>query len=63
MNSENSNSENYIKIYEAEDMKEIEKKVIEFALKNNNQNRKWTADSLGISERALRYKIKEYNLN
>ncbi len=63
MNSENSNSENYIKIYEAENMKEIEKKVIEFALKNNNQNRKWTADSLGISERALRYKIKEYNLN
>ena len=63
MNSQNSNSENYIKIYEAENMKEIEKKVIEFALKNNNQNRKWTADSLGISERALRYKIKEYNLN
>ena len=46
-----------------ETLKEIEKKVIEFALKNNNQNRKWTADSLGISERALRYKIKEYNLN
>ena len=63
MNSQNSNSENYIKIYEAENMKEIEKKVIEFSLKNNNQNRKWTADSLGISERALRYKIKEYNLN
>lgn len=55
-------SENYIKIYEGENMKEIEKKAIEFALKNNKYNRKWTADSLGISERALRYKIKEYEL-
>lgn len=55
-------SGNCIKIYEGENMKEIEKKVIEFALKNNNRNRKWTADSLGISERALRYKIKEYDL-
>ena len=43
-------------------MKEIERKVIAFALKNNDGNRKWTADSLGISERALRYKIKEYHL-
>ncbi|AKL93819.1 acetoacetate metabolism regulatory protein AtoC [Clostridium aceticum] len=55
-------SDNYIKIYMGESMKEIEKKAIEFTLKNNNQNRKRTADSLGISERALRYKIKEYNL-
>ena len=55
-------SDNYIKIYEGENMKEIEKKVIEFALKNNNKNRKWTADSLGIGERTLRYKIKEYDL-
>jgi DNA-binding NtrC family response regulator len=52
----------YIKIYEGENMKEIEKKVIEFALKNNEQNRKRTADSLGIGERTLRYKIKEYDL-
>lgn len=55
-------SDNYIKIFEGENFKEIEKKAIEFALKNNNQNRKWTADSLGISERTLRYKIKEYDL-
>lgn len=57
----NDSSESYIKIYEGENMKQIEKKVIEFALKNNNQNRKWTADSLGIGERTLRYKIKEYD--
>ncbi len=56
------NSENYIKIYQGENIKDIEKKVIKFALDNNKQNRKWTADSLGISERSIRYKIKEYNL-
>ncbi|MDF2676270.1 MAG: atoC1 [Bacillota bacterium] len=56
------NIEKYIKIYEGENFKDIEKKVIRFALDNNNQNRKWTADSLGISERSIRYKIKEYNL-
>lgn len=55
-------SENYIKIYSGETMKDIEKKAIEFALESNKQNRKWTADSLGISERSLRYKIKEYKL-
>lgn len=55
-------SEKCMKIYEGENMKEIERKALEFALGNNNQNRKWTAESLGISERALRYKIKEYNL-
>ena len=52
----------HLTIYEGETMKEIERKVIAFALKNNDGNRKWTADSLGISERALRYKIKEYHL-
>lgn len=56
------NKEKYIKIYEGETLKEIEKKILKFGLDNNNQNRKWTSDSLGISERALRYKIKEYNL-
>ncbi|MEL7648106.1 MAG: sigma-54 dependent transcriptional regulator [Sedimentibacter sp.] len=55
-------SDNYIKIYEGETFEDIEKKVIEFALKNNCQNRRRTADSLGISERSLRYKIKEYKL-
>ncbi|MFA9424012.1 MAG: helix-turn-helix domain-containing protein, partial [Sedimentibacter sp.] len=55
-------SDKYIKIYEGETLKEIERKAIEFALKNNAQNRKWTADSLEMSERSLRYKIKEYKL-
>lgn len=58
----NNNDENFIKIYEGESLKDVEKKVLEFALNNNNQNRKWTAEKLGISERTLRYKIKEYNL-
>lgn len=52
----------YIKVYEGENIKQIEKKVIDFALRKNNYNRKQTAVSLGISERSLRYKIKEYDL-
>lgn len=62
INTSNISTKDYIEIYEGENMKQIEKKVIEFALRKNNQNRKWTADSLGIAERTLRYKIKEYNL-
>lgn len=62
INSSNNPAKNHIKIYADENMKEIEKKVIEFALENNNQNRKWTAETLGIGERTLRYKIKEYDL-
>lgn len=62
INSSNNPAKNYIKVYEGENIKEIEKKVIEFALENNNQNRKWTAENLGIGERTLRYKIKEYDL-
>ncbi|WP_097027562.1 sigma-54-dependent transcriptional regulator [Clostridium peptidivorans] len=51
-----------IPIYVGEDMKTIEKKVIEYNLKKFKQNRKNTAEALGISERNLRYKIKEYGL-
>nr|WP_243429082.1 sigma-54 dependent transcriptional regulator [Clostridium pascui] len=51
-----------IPIYVGEDMKTIEKKVIEYNLKKFKQNRKNTAEALGISERNLRYKIKEYEL-
>lgn len=54
--------EKFIKIYKGETMKDIEKKAIEFNLEINSKNRKWTAESLGISERSLRYKIKEYGL-
>lgn len=55
-------SDNYIKVYQGETLEDIEKKTIEFALKNNGLNRRRTAESLGISERSLRYKIKEYKL-
>lgn len=58
----NNNQEDFIKIYEGENMKQIEKKVIKFALDCNNQNRKRTSESLGISERTIMYKIKEYDL-
>ncbi len=54
INSSNNSTKNYIKIYEGENMKEIEKKVIEFALKGNNQNRKWTAESLGIGGKDIK---------
>ncbi len=61
-NKANTLVDDYIKIYQGETMKDIEKKAIEFALESNSHNRKWTAESLGISERSLRYKIKEYGL-
>jgi two-component system response regulator AtoC len=61
-NSIDMKSDDYIKIYNGENMKDIEKKAIAFALVKNNNNRKYTAESLGIAERTLRYKIKEYKL-
>lgn len=51
-----------IKISIGEDMKSIEKKVIMHTLEKYSNNRKKTSEVLGISERALRYKIKEYNM-
>ncbi len=56
-------STNCININANETLKEIEKKAIKLNLEYNNNNRKRTAESLGISERSLRYKIKEYSLN
>ncbi len=44
------------------DIKDIEKTAIENALLKAGGNRKKTADILGISLRALQYKIKEYGL-
>lgn len=58
----NENETNFIKIFENENMIDVEKKAIEFALLNNDHNRRKTAEKLGISERSLRYKIKEYEL-
>ncbi|MDI6706560.1 MAG: sigma-54 dependent transcriptional regulator [Bacillota bacterium] len=43
-------------------LKEIEKLMINKSLELNNGNRKTTAQMLGISERGLRNKIKEYDL-
>lgn len=45
-----------------EDLKTIEKKAIVEALKRTNGNKKLAASILGISLRALYYKIKEYGL-
>ncbi|MCX7914311.1 MAG: sigma-54 dependent transcriptional regulator [Thermodesulfovibrionales bacterium] len=43
-------------------MKSIEKKAIVNALKKTSGNRRKAAEILGISLRALQYKIKEYNI-
>lgn len=53
---------NYLKIYPGESMKEVEEKLIKFELKNNDGNRNLTAKKLGISERGIRYKLKEFGL-
>ncbi len=44
------------------DMKQIEKKAIENALRITGGNRKAAADVLGISLRSLQYKIKDYGI-
>lgn len=56
-------SDDRIPIYVGENMKIVERKVIERTLAQLGGNRKKTAEVLGISERALRYKIKEYGLH
>jgi len=43
-------------------LEETEKALIEKALKKHNNRRKWAAKELGISERTLYRKIKEYDL-
>lgn len=54
---------NIIPIKIGESLKDIEKRVILETLKIMDNNRRKTADILGISERSLRYKIKEYTEN
>ncbi len=51
-----------VKVYAHEKMKDIERKVLDLALRSHGGNRRRTAESLGISERSLQYKIKEYSL-
>lgn len=61
--SEKNNTEILIdNIKAGEKIKNIEMKAIKLNLKYFDNNRKKTAEALGISERALRYKIKEYEL-
>ena len=45
---------------EAEDLGEIERKAILQALREHNSNRTETARALGISRRALIYKLQRY---
>jgi len=48
--------------YDATSVAEIERSVIEAALKETRGNRRRAADMLGIGERTLYRKIKEYGL-
>ena len=50
-------------VEESLDMAEHEKNLIIKALKKHNNRRKEAADDLGISERTLYRKIKEYGLD
>lgn len=52
----------FVPLYVGENIKEIERKAIHANLKYFNGNRKKTSEALGLSERTLRYKIKEYSL-
>lgn len=54
--------EGYLTVKGSDTLKDMEKKMIAFSLKQNDFNRRRTALALGISERSLQYKIKEYGL-
>ena len=56
-------NDDIIPIPVGDSMKNIERKVLAATLKKYDGNRKKTAEILGISERALRYKIKEYSIH
>ena len=56
------NSKALIPVYVGENMETIEQKVILHTLKFLKGNRRETAKILSISERSLRYKLKEYNI-
>lgn len=61
----NRNIEDVTHIYEEETLsiQDKEKELILRALKKNNNRRKLAADDLGISERTLYRKIKQYGIN
>lgn len=56
----NCENNEIIPVYIGEDLKTIEKKVILETLKRNDNNKSRTARILGITERTLRNKLKEY---
>ena len=56
------NSKALIPVYVGEKLDTIEQKVILHTLKFLKGNRRETAKMLSISERSLRYKLKEYNI-
>jgi transcriptional regulator with PAS, ATPase and Fis domain len=60
--SEVVNIDDHEEVEETLSLEETEKDLIERALKKHNNRRKWAAKELGISERTLYRKIKEYNL-
>ncbi|MBN1828022.1 MAG: sigma-54-dependent Fis family transcriptional regulator [Deltaproteobacteria bacterium] len=51
---------NLIPVYIGESLKQVEARVISKTLETNEGNRRKTARILGISERGLQYKIKQY---
>ncbi|NPV42610.1 MAG: sigma-54-dependent Fis family transcriptional regulator [Firmicutes bacterium] len=60
--TKNERDEDIIPVYFGEDLKSIEKKVIIETFRRCSRNRQRTADILGITERTLRNKLKEYGI-
>lgn len=58
----NGNTDQHIHVEESLSLQNSEKDLIEKALKKHRNKRKYAAEELGISERTLYRKIKEYNL-
>jgi transcriptional regulator with PAS, ATPase and Fis domain len=56
-------SEPVIEVEETLSLQNSERDLIEKALKKHRNKRKYAAEELGISERTLYRKIKEYNLS
>ncbi len=52
----------FINVRPGESLKDVERKLIIKTLEANNGNKKKTSEILGISERSLYYKIKEYSI-
>jgi len=62
-NSEEESFETHEEVEESLSLEDREKELIQKALQKHKGKRKYAASELGISERTLYRKIKEYNLN